>query len=230
MTALALIRHGEYAQLAQTPSALQPFPLTSKGVEDVRYQARQFGRWLAVSGYQLSTEIHCSTLLRAWQTAEIYREELATVCTGRLITRSFSALCERSVGAVANLSVKEIERIVALDPRLDALPKGWKSSSDFKLPFEGAESLMEAGKRVAGHLSTLLERHAFQDTDQRLQIIVGHGASIRHACHHLKVITFSEIQRLSMFYGQPVVFEHKDDDWRRLYGHWKHRRTVGPID
>ncbi|MGY4876259.1 histidine phosphatase family protein [Vreelandella aquamarina] len=230
MTALALIRHGEYAQLAHTPSALQPFPLTRKGAEGVRHQARQFGEWLAASGYQLKTEIHCSTLLRAWQTAEIYREELAAVCTERLATRSFSALCERSVGAVANLSVKEIERIVALDPRLEALPEGWKSTSDFKLPFDGAESLLEAGERVAEHLSAQLEAQSTQDTGQRLQIIVGHGASIRHACYHLGVIPFSEVHRLSMFYGLPVVFERQEHDWSRLYGHWKHRHTADPID
>ncbi|MGS2743390.1 histidine phosphatase family protein [Halomonas sp. LS-001] len=230
MAALALIRHGEYAQLAQTPSALQPFPLTRKGAEDVRCQAHQFGEWLSTSGYQLNTEIHCSTLLRAWQTAEIYREELAAVGAGHLSTRSFSALCERSVGAVANLSVKEIESIVALDPRLTALPEGWKSTSDFRLPFEGAESLLEAGERVAGHLSALLEAQAAQETGRRLQIIVGHGASIRHACYHLGVIPFSEIHRLSMFYGQPVVFERQEHDWSRVYGHWKHRQTVDPID
>jgi len=230
MIALALIRHGEYAQLAHTPSALQPFPLTDKGIEDVRRKARQFGEWLATSGYQLNAEIHCSTLLRAWQTAEIYREELAAFCTEGLSTRSFSALCERGVGAVANLSVKEIENIVALDPRLEALPKGWKSTSDFRLPFEGAESLLEAGERVAGHLGDLLERQTTQKTHRHLQIIVGHGASIRHACYHLGVMPFSEIHRLSMFYGQPVVLERQKHEWSRIYGHWKHRQTADPID
>lgn len=230
MTALALIRHGEYAQLAQTPSALQPFPLTHKGAVDVRHQARQFGEWLAPSGYQLKAEIHCSTLLRAWQTAEIYRDELAKVCTARLTTHSFSALCERSVGAVANLSIKEIERIVAFDPRLEALPTDWKSISDFKLPFDGAESLLEAGERVAGHLSALLETQAPQETDKHLLIVVGHGASIRHACYHLGIIDFSEVHRLSMFFGHPVVFEQQAHGWRRLYGHWKYRQTADPID
>ncbi|WP_165856257.1 histidine phosphatase family protein [Marinobacter sp. JSM 1782161] len=226
MAAMALIRHGAYEQLAGTPSALQPYPLTDAGIEEVRAQARQFGDWLAGSGYRLAPEIHCSTLLRAWQTAEIYREELAAFFDGPAVTRSFAALCERSVGAVANLSVAEIERIVALDPRLEPLPEGWKSTSDFRLPFDGAESLLEAGGRVADHLRSL----PITDADQRIQLVVGHGASIRHGVYHLNVIKFSDVKRFSMFYGHPVVFEAQAQGWTRIYGHWKNRRTSEPID
>lgn len=226
MTAIALIRHGHYEQLANTPSALQPYPLTEQGADEVRAQARRFGEWLAGTDYQLAPDIHCSTLLRAWQTAEIYREELGDLFAGEPSCRSFPALCERSVGAVANLSVDEIERIVALDPRLAPLPQGWKSTSDFRLPFDGAESLLEAGERVAAHLNTL----PLLEPDQRIQLIVGHGASIRHASYHLNVIEFSDIKRFSMFYGHPVVFEKQDHRWIRLYGHWKDRRSADPID
>ncbi|MCA8864856.1 MULTISPECIES: histidine phosphatase family protein [unclassified Halomonas] len=229
MVALALIRHGEYAQLANTPSALQPYPLTEKGAEEVREQAQQFGEWLATSGYQLNAEIHCSTLLRAWQTAEIYREELAPFFIESSCSRSFSALRERSVGALANLSVQEIERIVALDPRLEPLPAGWKSASDFRLPFDGAESLLEAGKRVAAHLQTLLASSP-RFAGKQLQLIVGHGASLRHASYHLDVIPFSDIKRLSMFHGHPVVFERHHQGWSRLYGNWKQRQSADPLD
>ena len=235
MVALALIRHGEYAQRADTPSALQPYPLTEKGAEEVREQARQFGEWLATSGYQLNAEIHCSTLLRAWQTAEIYREELAPFFIQPPRLRSFSALCERSVGALANLSVQEIERVVSLDPRLEPLPKGWKSASDFRLPFDGAESLLEAGERVAAHLQALLKPQPHETAKQlnelkQLQLVVGHGASIRHASYHLNVIPFSDIKRLSMFHGHPVVFERHHQGWNRLYGNWKQRQSADPLD
>ncbi|MFS8150303.1 histidine phosphatase family protein [Vreelandella titanicae] len=230
MVALALIRHGEYSQLADTPSALQPYPLTEKGAEDVREQARRFGAWLTTSGYQLNAEIHCSTLLRAWQTAEIFREELTPLFAKPPRSRSFSALCERSVGALANLSIQEIERIVALDPRLEPLPKGWKSASDFRLPFDGAESLLEAGERVAAHLQALLDIPPRLEGAKRLQLVVGHGASIRHAGYHLNVIPFSDIKRLSMFHGHPVVFERHNQGWHRLYGNWKQRQPADPLD
>jgi 2,3-bisphosphoglycerate-dependent phosphoglycerate mutase len=226
MAALALIRYGEYQQLENTPSALQPFPLTSKGAEEVRNQARRFGKWLSDSGHLLETDIHCSSLLRAWQTAEIFREELEPFFVAEAQTRSFPALCERSVGALANLSVSEIERIVDMDPRLAPLPKGWKSNSDFKLPFDGAESLLEAGERVACHLRSL----PVFEPSQRIQIVVGHGASIRHASYYLDVIPFSDIRRLSMFYGHPVVFQRVNQHWTRIYGNWKHRENAGPID
>lgn len=227
MAALALIRHGAYEQLANTPSALQPYPLTLAGMEQVRKEARAFGQWLEASGYQPEPEIHCSTLLRAWQTAGIYAEELAPFFPATPQLRSFSALCERSVGAVANLSADEIERIVEMDPRFESLPAGWKSASDFRLPFDGAESLLEAGERVAGHLRTL---PVFAD-GKRVQLIVAHGASLRHASYHLSVIEFSDIRRLSMFYGHPVVFEKQNRNWVRLYGDWKRRPNAdGPID
>ncbi len=226
MAALALIRHGEYQQLANTPSALQPYPLTDGGAREVRTQAQAFRDWLASSDYRLLPDIHCSTLLRAWQTAEIYREELAGFFCGEPRTCSFPALCERSVGALANLSVAEIERIVALDPRLDPLPEGWKSASDFRLPFDGAESLLEAGERVAAHLNQL----PVFTPDKRIQLVVGHGASIRHASYHMNVIKFGDIRRFSMFYGHPVVFEKQQQGWVRLYGNWKNRRTSDPTD
>jgi len=226
MVAIALIRHGEYQQLPDTPSALQPYPLTAKGVEEVRDQARQFGQWLSGSGYHLQPAIHCSTLLRAWQTAEIYRQELAPFFAGDAVTQSFPELCERSVGALANLSVAEIERVVALDPRLGPLPPGWKSASDFRLPFDGAESLLQAGERVAGHLQTCL----MSGGEKRIQLVVGHGASIRHAVYHLNVIRFDDIKRLSMFYGHTVVIERRGSDWARPYGHWKTRRSADTTD
>lgn len=226
MTAIALIRHGEYQQLANTPSALQPYPLTENGADEVRNQARKFRQWLSQTDYVLEPEIHCSTLLRAWQTAEIYREELGAFFAGQPVTCSFPALCERSVGAVANLTISEIERIVELDPRLEALPEGWKSTSDFRLPFDGAESLLEAGERVAKHLQSLAD----EESAKRIQLIVGHGASIRHASYHLNVIKFSDIGRFSMFYGHPVVFEKRNQEWVLLYGNWKLRHNKDSID
>lgn len=226
MAALALIRHGEYEQLADTPSALQPYPLTDRGAKEVRRQAQRFGGWLSDAGYRLQADIHCSTSLRAWQTAEIYRQELTEFFSAPPIVVSFSALCERSVGAVANLSVREIERIVELDPRFDPLPEGWKSNRDFKLPFDGSESLKEAGERVATHLNAL----PIYEQDNLIQLVVGHGASIRHASFHLNVIKLCDIGRLSMFYGHPVVFGKHEQSWTRLYGNWKNRQVIDPID
>jgi len=221
-TRFALIRHGAYEQLKNVPSALQPFPLTKAGEEEVRKQARVFGEWLTSRCLRLDPQIDSSTLLRAWQTAAIYLEELHEFFDSEPHIASFSALCERSVGAVANLTIEEIERVLALDPRFDVPPENWKSDSRYCLPFDGAESLLDAGGRVAAHIQSWQSQSLKND---RVKLFVGHGASIRHGAFHLNVITFDDIKRLSMFYGHPVVFELAEDQQiTRLFGEWKQRQ------
>ncbi|WP_036159068.1 histidine phosphatase family protein [Marinomonas ushuaiensis] len=220
---IALIRHGAYEQLKNVPSALQPFPLTEEGELEVRHQARAFGEWLKQTGSKLNPEIDSSTLLRAWQTASIYIEELRDYFDGEPQVRCYSALCERSVGAVANLPIDEIERVMTLDPRFDTPPENWKSDSYYCLPFDGAESLMQAGQRVADHLQSW---KASEKNPSLIKLFVGHGASIRHCAFHLNIITFPDIKRLSMFYGHPVVFDFADNKKAKLlFGGWKIRQT-----
>ncbi|MCB5162346.1 histidine phosphatase family protein [Marinomonas algarum] len=219
---IAFIRHGAYEQLKKVPSALQPFPLTPEGEQEVRRQARAFGAWLAEQGLRLEAQVDASTLLRAWQTASLYVEELSEFFDDAPMIASFPALCERSVGAVANLSIDEIERILALDPRFDAPPAHWKSDSHYCLPFDGAESLWQAGERVASHVRGW-QQHA--GDNGRIKLFVGHGASIRHAACHLNVIEFCDIKRLSMFYGHPIVFEFiEGKPTVNCFGDWKQRQ------
>lgn len=220
----ALIRHGAYHQLKNTPSALQPFPLTLEGEQEVRRQARLFGEWLQTSGYKLDPVVDASSLLRAWQTADIYIKELGAFFAGVPTIISYPELCERSVGAVANLPIAEIERILALDPRFDNAPEGWKSDSHYRLPFDGAESLIDAGQRVADHICAW-QANVSKSGSQTIKLIVGHGASIRHAAFHLNVIKFCDIRRLSMHYGHPVVLEFVGDKATKLFGDWKQRQT-----
>lgn len=225
---IALIRHGAYEQLKDVPSALQPFPLTKEGELEVRLQARAFGEWLKQTGSKLNPEIDSSTLLRAWQTAFIYMEELGDYFEGEPQVRSYSALCERSVGAVANLSIDEIERVMTLDPRFETPPENWKSDSYYCLPFDGAESLMQAGQRVADHLQSW---KASEENRSLIKLFVGHGASIRHCAFHLNVIKFSDIKRLSMFYGHPVVLAFAEDQQAQtLFGEWKVRQITDVPD
>lgn len=220
----ALIRHGAYEQLVDTPSALQPYPLTQDGEQEVRRQARLFGEWLAASGRHLDPKVDASSLLRAWQTAEIYIEELQGYFVSSPDVTCYPALCERSVGAVANLPISEIERIMALDPRIEMPPQGWKSDSHYCLPFDGAESLLQAGERVAGHISAWSDQRK-QEPNNLIKLFIGHGASIRHAAFHMNVINFCDIKKLSMYYGHPVVFELADNgDSALLFGNWKQRQ------
>lgn len=228
MAICALIRHGAYEQLQDTPSALQPFPLTVEGEQEVRRQARLFRAWLQASGRRLDPEIDASSLLRAWQTASIYQQELADLFAGEPQVQSYPDLCERSVGAVANLTSADIERLLALDPRFDEAPAGWKSDSHYCLPFDGAESLLDAGKRVAQHIQAWQQKQTSAST--HIKLFVGHGAAMRHAAFHMNVIAFSDIKRLSMHYGHPVVLEFVGNQTTRLFGDWKQRKLQDAPD
>lgn len=227
---LAFVRHGQYEQITEAPSALQPYPLTSEGREAARVEALRFADWLEQNSLLPEPVIYASTLLRAWETASIYAEalsaNLAALRDKSISVVSDSALCERSVGAVANLTAKEIERILELDPRFKSPPRGWKSQSDYRLPFDGAESLIEAGQRVAEFV-----RQHRATSEKTIQIFVGHGASIRHAACHLNVIEQCDINRLSMFYAHPVALRFDaNNGWDLIYGGWKQRRLEDPPD
>lgn len=219
----ALVRHGDYHQRANAPSAHQPFALTTRGEE----QARDAAQTLCALATDLATEIDpvidCSHMLRAWATADI----IATALKGDYAIRCHDALAERSVGALANLTVSEINQIVDADPRFDPLPENWKSDSHFCLPFQGAESLMQSGERVASHLIDRMDDLPASDT---LKVFVGHGASFRHAAHHLGVLAFDDIAALSMYHARPVVLEYRGDGtWHHVAGDWKIRAKAEPV-
>ncbi len=225
----ALIRHGEYHQLVDTPSAHQPFPLTTEGEAQAREAAGTLWRMLEERGWRLLPTIDSSRMLRGWQTAQIITEQLSGLCGTPLQVESFDQLAERGVGCTANLSIAQIEEILHHDPRFPDPPAGWKANSHYRLPLQGAESLMEAGARVAGHLR---RRAAEENGDNTVKLFVGHGAAFRHAAHHLGVLSFEDIARLSMHHGQPVFLQSADDGcWRRVAGEWKLRTgQKEPID
>jgi 2,3-bisphosphoglycerate-dependent phosphoglycerate mutase len=137
-------------------------------------------------------------------------------------------LAERCVGSVANLPVEQIQALMSMDPRFEAAPPDWKSNSHFRLPFQGAESLMDAGRRVADHLNRRMSGLARVATEDTLKVFVGHGAAFRHAAHLLDVLEFDQIAAVSMWHARPVYLERfPDGAWRHLAGEWKLRRHGG---
>jgi len=228
----ALIRHGDYAQLPDTPSAHQPFPLNAAGEQQAREAAALLRAACDRNGWQPESCIDSSRMLRAWQTARIIANELADLLPSGFTVSSFDALAERCVGSAANLSLAQIGDIIHRDPRFPDLPEGWKSDSHYRLPLQGAESLAEAGERVAAHLCRrIAEIPAMPDTP-RLKLCVGHGAAMRHAAWHLGVLEFEQVAQLSMYHGRPVFIEClPDGSWRHAGGDWKVRsRDVVELD
>ena len=219
----ALIRHGDYQQLANTPSAHQPFPLNRKGENQARQGAQLLIDTVVRNHWVPLPSIDSSRMLRAWQTAVIFAERLAELVTSTPSVESHDALAERGVGCLANLTLAQIESVLQQDPRVSSPPADWKADSHYRLPLQGAESLMEAGERVAGHLERTMASLPATDQDT-VKIFVGHGAAFRHAACHLGVLQFRQLRQLSMHHCRPVLLEYlSGGNWRHLEGEWKIR-------
>ena len=219
----ALIRHGDYQQLPDTPSAHQPWPLNSQGENQSREGAQRLYDSATRNGWTLEPSIDSSRLLRAWQTSTILADSLAELSSFKSYIESYDALAERGVGCLANLTITQIEDILRQDPRVSSPPAGWKADSHYCLPLQGAESLLEAGERVAAHLLQTMAALP-RDGQDRVKLFVGHGAAFRHAACHLGVLEFGQLRQLSMFHCQPVMLEYlPDGNWRHVEGDWKVR-------
>ena len=220
----ALIRHADYRQLPDTPSAHQPFPLTGEGEAQARQAGVALRDTVTSNGWTLSPVLDSSPLLRAWQTAQIISAELADLFPGPAQINGFEALAERGLGSANNLSIKQIEAVIHEDPRFPDLPADWKSNSRFRLPLLGAESLMESGERVARHMEQQMAALATHTETDTLKLFFGHGAAFRHAAYHLGVLPFEQIARLSMFHASPVYLEYRPlSGWQHIAGAWKVR-------
>ena len=230
-TIAALVRHGEYHQLVDTPSAHQPFGLTTEGKLVVMEAVDEFADLLQQQALTLADKVDSSHMLRAWQTAMIYVDRLYQHVMPTTLIDSYDSLAERGVGSVANLSVQQIEKLIVEDPRYEEPPQDWKSNSHYCLPFQGAESLMQAGQRVADHLRQQMQALSSTVEVDTVKLFIGHGAAFRHAVHHLGVLKFEQLARLSMFHAQPVLIEYfNDGSWRHILGDWKIRNTDNGLD
>lgn len=219
----ALIRHGDYHQLADTPSAHQPYPLNSEGETQAHDVAQLLHDMMLRNDWSLVPAIDSSRMLRAWQTAVILADRLAGLSVAAPQVQSYDALAERGVGCLANLTKTQIEAVLQQDPRAAAPPADWKADSRYRLPLQGAESLLQAGERVAAHLSQTMAV-LVPDEHDRVKLFVGHGAAFRHAAYYLGVLEFGQIRQLSMYHCRPVMIEYlPDGQWRHIDGEWKLR-------
>lgn len=230
-TIAALIRHGEYHQQADTPSAHQPYALTAQGKATVCSEAGSLADLLDNQKLALANRIDSSNMLRSWQTAMIFAEVLYEHQMPTKLIDSYDALAERGLGSVANLTIQQIEKIIVEDPRYEEPPQDWKSNSHYCLPFQGAESLIQAGVRVAEHLQQQMENLNAQVSADTVKLFVGHGAAFRHAAYHLGILEFEQLAQFSMFHAQPVFIEYlHDGGWRHVGGDWKVRNASNGLD
>lgn len=217
----ALIRHGDYEQPVGVPSAHLPHPLTAQGEAQAREAVEAVQALAREQGWRIHPVIDSSRMLRAWQTASILCEGL-----GAEEVQEFEALAERCVGAAANLTLNQIDAIVARDPRVPDLPRNWKYQSDFALPFQNAESMDDAGRRVSVHVESRLTALEGEVEGDTLKIFVGHGGAFRHAGAALGVLEPSRIPWLSMYHCTPVYLERRDSQYVHIAGRWKQREAL----
>lgn len=222
---IALIRHADYHQRKDSPSAQQPYPLTDAGAIEAAAQAQLLQRRAQGEGWQIGPQLHCSNLLRAWQTAHIFAQQLNQSCDQGFRVSETPELIERSVGSLANLTLEEIEQVLTEDPRYSSAPLGWKSDPHYRLPVNGAESLQEAGLRVARFIEA--QRKTLHP--QQLQLFFGHGAAFRHAACHMGVITERQTTQLSMYHAQPVILKLTKGQWQHIAGEWKQRAAGSKV-
>lgn len=221
----ALSRHGEYHQPEETPSAWLLHPLTERGREQARTLGKRLHEDASARGWAMDRRWDSSVLLRAWETASLAANAWPDASLTPQI-HSSPDLMERSVGSAANLRVDQIEEILDKDPRYQRPGPGWKSIPSFRLPVPGAESLLEAGLRVAQHLRQCARDIEHHGTGEQtlLRVVVGHGASLRWAAHALGVLTMDEAKACSMYHAQSVYIERRSEhDWRHVGGEWKPR-------
>ena len=217
----ALVRHGDYHQLADVPSAQQPFALTDEGRTQAQKGAKELIEIITAHSWSMYPDIDSSNMLRAWQTAQIF----AQVCGAKSVT-SFDSLAERGLGCAANLTLAQIESILHDDPRYPPPPLNWKADSHYRLPLQGAESLIEAGRRVADHV----EQRMAAPANGEVGVFVGHGAAFRYAAFHLGALELERVAALSMHHGRPLLLESgADGRWRHVAGDWK-LRAKGSLD
>jgi 2,3-bisphosphoglycerate-dependent phosphoglycerate mutase len=226
----ALVRHGDYQQPKDVPSALLPHPLLERGIQQAREVGQRLHDHARELGLTLDPVIDCSNLLRAVQTATLavtVLRELERDLDFR--TAEFADLAERSVGAAANLTVDAIADALRSDPRQPPLPPNWKSHPRFRLPLTGAESLMMAGARVAAHVERRAHELRSASGQGVLKVFVGHGGSIRHAAVCMGALALEEVHTLTMAHGDFVLLEHLPDPrggpgrWQKVGGQWKPR-------
>lgn len=226
-----IIRHGDYQQWANCPSALQPWALTARGVSQAKEAGAALASLAKVANLCIGKVMHCSTSLRAWQTAQLASQALGNLTGDAYTLEESEALCERSVGALANLTTEQIEQALAKDPRTDSLPSDWKTRPTYRLPVPGAESLQEAGHRVAAYIQSVLQRAAHAESNAT-PVFVGHGAAFRHAMVEMGILSLDALPSLSMHHAHPMLLtrHHNNAAWQLAAGEWKLRGKSHPLD
>jgi len=220
------VRHGHFDRPDGTASAHSLFPLSAEGRRQAERAANPILGMCEDLELEIDTRIESSQLLRAWETANI----VASALTERMFERTGQRfhviqrdeLIERGLGSAANMTFEQIQEILAKDPRLGPLPDGWRRMPEFRLPVQGAESLMQAGARVAGRVATSIGSIPDGDPRDVVRVFVAHSGCLRHAAVALGALDVRSVPELSMDFAQAVMIERlSNGDWVHVGGQFR---------
>lgn len=218
----ALVRHGHFDRPENTASAHRILPLSEKGRQQASLAANPILAFCDEHDLELDPKIEVSQLLRAWQTGKILAETLSEKLDRTFVLEERDEIIERSLGSCANLRFDEIEAQLAEDPRLRPLPDGWRRVPEFRLPVQGAESLMQAGARTAMRIATSIDSIRDDDPRDLLRLFVAHSGCLRHAAVNLGALEMRSVSSLSMDFCQTILIEKTPTgEWVQLAGQWK---------
>jgi 2,3-bisphosphoglycerate-dependent phosphoglycerate mutase len=217
-----LIRHGHFDRPDDVASAHSLFPLSEHGRDQARHAADPILEFCDELGLELDPRIEASQLLRAWETANLIATSLATRTGKRFHVLQRDELVERSLGSCANMTFDSIRAMLAEDPRLGLLPDGWRRMPEFRLPVQGAESLMQAGARTATRIATSLDSIPAEDPRDLMRLFVAHSGCLRHAVVQLGALDVRVVSGLSMGFTQAALLEKlPNGDWVHIAGQFR---------
>lgn len=217
----ALVRHGRHRDPPGAVRAHVECALTWQGYEEACVLSD--GLVARADRYNLALHpvIDCSRMLCSWQTASIAAKDLSSKTGADFSVRESDALSERSFGAAANLTTEEIEAALAVDPRYQPLPSHWQTQSDFRLPFQGAESLLDAGRRAAQHIDGVLAELATEVAANTMKVFIGHSAAFRYAAVALGILDVDAAANASIGHCRAVLLERLEGGrWAQVGGDW----------
>ncbi|HIF94587.1 MAG: phosphoglycerate mutase family protein [Myxococcales bacterium] len=218
----AFVRHGHFDRPDQVASAHSLFPLSATGRDQARNAADPILDCCEELGLELDLRIEVSQLLRAWETANLIAESLHNRTGKRFHVIGHNELVERGMGSCANMTFDAVRDILAEDPRLGPLPEGWRRMPEFRLPVQGAESLMQAGARTAARVATSLDSIPAEDSRDLMRLFVAHSGCLRHAAVALGALDVRIVPGLSMDFAQTIYLEKLlNGDWIQLAGQFK---------
>ncbi len=222
----AFVRHGHFDRPDRRASAHSLYSLSSEGRLQAERAAEPILEMCQDLELEIDSRIETSQLLRAWETANL----LGAALTDRLAKESGQRfhviqrdeLIERGLGSAANLTFEEIHELLAADPRLGPLPDGWRRMPEYRLPVQGAESLMQAGARVASRVATSIDSISDEDPRDVVRIFVAHSGCLRHAAVALGALDVRTVPLLSMDFAQTVMIEKlPNGDWIHISGQFR---------